>query len=97
MTTVFLFYHPKVPKMTKKLSRYLFIIWSETILMSKSANTTKKNVREIFPISTDQYEGKGIENSKKQHIWGRVDSKKEKQHIWGPIFEGGHILKRSDF
>ena len=70
MTTVFLFYHPKVPKMTKKLSRYLFIIWSETILMSKSANTTKKNVREIFPISTDQYEEKGIENSKNTTFGG---------------------------
>ena len=56
--------------MTKKLSRYLFIIWSETILMSKSANTTKKSVREIFPISTDQYEGKGIENSKNTTFGG---------------------------
>ena len=28
---------------------------------------------------------------------GVIDSKKEKQHIWGPIFEGGHILKRSHF
>ena len=57
--------------------------------MTKSANTTKKSAREIFPISTDQYEEKGIENYKNTTFGGRWILKSKNNTFGGQFLRVG--------